>query len=299
MGFGEGGVLRMSSAKPWIPFYVSDYRNDIKVQALSFEDKGLYTDMLFLMWENGGVLPGDLPTLAKIFKLSEKKFAKKFQKISFFFQKVETDGEFFLTQKRLKAEYEKSHTISDKRRRAVGSRADRQETQPGTNVPTNEVQSVEVVSDLYPYSHSHSHSHNNKEINIDILRPDEAPGEILTLKAEEPKKPPKPKVSHEPLEEWFEKFYTHYPRKDDRKRAHTAFMAIFSKSPPSKHRAIMENLVLRLTSYVDEREKAVEADPSGIKFTKLPATWLRAHDFTIAPSEGELLMKECWEPVAT
>lgn len=287
----------MSSSRPWIPFYVSDYRNDIRVQTLSFEDKGLYTDMLFLMWENGGVLPGDLPTLAKIFKLSEKKFAKKFQKISFFFQQEEINGEFFLTQKRLKSEYEKSRSISDKRRRAVDSRVDRKEPVSGTNVDTNgvtkPVQTDSFVADLNPYSHSHSHSHIK---DIKTLSPVEDPGEILTLRSETPEKPKKPQ---EPLEEWFEKFYAHYPRREDRKRTRKAFMAIFSKSPPSKHREIMENLILRLTAYVDERKRAMEANPEAAQYTKYPATWLNAHDFTIPPPDDEILMEDYWEPVGT
>lgn len=207
-------MCRMDSSKPWIPFYVRDYRNDLRVQTLTFEDKGLYTDMLFLMWDNGGVLPADLLTLAKIFKVSEKKFAKKFQKISFFFQEEEIKGEVFLTQKRLKAEYEKSKVISDKRRQAVSSRVDRQVPEEVTNVPTNEVTNIEqtepFVSDLYPYSHSHNN--NNKEIEAlgssptaDFEAPEDQPlseGEVTD--AEPPSEPTeqKPKTQRQRRDEF-------------------------------------------------------------------------------------------------
>lgn len=103
---------------PWMKFYVKDYMMDIDVKALTYEEKGLYTDMLFLMWDNGGVLPGDMTELSKILGISCKKFTKKFQKISKFFQKVETDGKVFLTQKRLNKEWNKAEQISDKRSQA-------------------------------------------------------------------------------------------------------------------------------------------------------------------------------------
>lgn len=108
----------MSSPTPWMKFYVRDYLNDLKVKTLSLEEKGLYTDMLFIMWDNGGFLPADFSILSKILGISEKKFAKIFQKISFFFQKTETDEEVFFTQKRLLEELDKLKEISRERSQA-------------------------------------------------------------------------------------------------------------------------------------------------------------------------------------
>lgn len=107
--------------------------------------------------------------------------------------------------------------------------------------------------------------------------------------------PSEKKRQKPPLEDWFEKFYEHYPRPVDKKKARKAFMAIFAKAPPSKHRDIMENIILRLTSYVAERKAAIAKDPEANQYTKYPASWLNAHDFTEPPRADEMLMEERWE----
>lgn len=97
------------------------------------------------------------------------------------------------------------------------------------------------------------------------------------------------KAKANPLEEWFDKFWEHYPKKADKKRAKRTFMAIFSRASPQKQRDRMENLILRLTRYVADRK---DEDP---KYTKNPTTWLNAHDYDEPPGEDEILYKPVWK----
>ena len=91
-----------------------------------------------------------------------------------------------------------------------------------------------------------------------------------------------------PLEEWFNKFFQHYPRRDSKKKAHQTFMAVFKGIPPQRQRHRMENIVLRLTRYAHDRK---DEDP---KYTKLPTTWLNSYDWDEVPTEDECLMTERW-----
>jgi len=93
-----------------------------------------------------------------------------------------------------------------------------------------------------------------------------------------------------PLEEWFDKLWNVYPRKDSKKKAHQAFMAVFKGISYERQRQRMENIVLRLTRYAHDRK---DEDP---KYTKLPTTWLNAYDWDETPSESECLMAEYWVP---
>ena len=97
------------------------------------------------------------------------------------------------------------------------------------------------------------------------------------------------KAKANPLEEWFDKFWEHYPKKADKKRAKRTFMAIFSRASPKKQRDRMENLILRLTRYIADRK---DEDP---KYTKNPTTWLNAHDYDEPPGEDEILYKPVWK----
>lgn len=92
-----------------------------------------------------------------------------------------------------------------------------------------------------------------------------------------------------PLDIWFDKFWQHYPKAVDKKRAKRTFMSIFSRASPQKQRARMENLILRLTRYIADRKDEDQ------KFTKNPATWLNSHDFDEAPGEEEILYANVWK----
>lgn len=92
-----------------------------------------------------------------------------------------------------------------------------------------------------------------------------------------------------PIEEWFNKLWEVYPRKDDKKRARKTFIGIFKGIQPEKQKQRMENIILRLTRYVSDRK---DQDP---KYTKLPTTWLNAYDWDETPGEDECLMTETWQ----
>lgn len=143
------------------------------------------------------------------------------------------------------------------------------------------------VNDIHPGGEPHSpRTIPINKTNINNILPVDEPGSPVPSEQEKQKTP---------LEDWFKKFYEHYPRPVDKKKAHKAFMAIFSKTPHSKHRTIMENLIFRLTVYVAERKAAIAKDPEANQYTKYPASWLNAHDFTEPPREDEMLMEERWE----
>lgn len=114
-------------------------------------------------------------------------------------------------------------------------------------------------------------------------------GEERPEPSEEKEQTSPEKAKDNPLDEWFDKFWEHYPKKADKKRAKRTFMAIFSRASPKKQRERMENLILRLTRYVADRK---DEDP---KYTKNPTTWLNAHDYDEPPGEDEILYKPVWK----
>ena len=118
----------------------------------------------------------------------------------------------------------------------------------------------------------------------EISEPSENTDQDLPKESEE-----KPTVPVNPLDDWFDKFWKHYPKPVDKKRAKRTFMAIFSRASPKKQRARMENLILRLTRYVADRK---DEDP---KYTKNPTTWLNSHDFDDTPGEAEILYSTVWK----
>jgi len=133
-----------------------------------------------------------------------------------------------------------------------------------------------------------------KELEPIELEPKDIPpispkGEDRPEPSEEKEQTSPEKAKDNPLEEWFDKFWEHYPKKADKKRAKRTFMRIFSRASPKKQRERMENLILRLTRYVADR---IDEDP---KYTKNPTTWLNAHDYDEPPGEDEILYKPIWK----
>lgn len=91
-----------------------------------------------------------------------------------------------------------------------------------------------------------------------------------------------------PLDEWFEKFWDHYPRHEDKKRAYKTFMALFHRQAYQKQRDRMNNLIVRLTRYI------YDCNGKEQQYIKLPSTWLNAHSFDDEPEENEILRSEKW-----
>jgi uncharacterized protein YdaU (DUF1376 family) len=94
---------------PFMQLYVADYLGD--TQHLSTEQHGAYLLLLMAMWRAGGMLPDDDVKLARMVRLSPARWRKVRPEIITLFDSE--DGQ--ISQKRLRAEYEKAQEKSQKR----------------------------------------------------------------------------------------------------------------------------------------------------------------------------------------
>ena len=83
---------------PAFPLYASDF--DMDTNTWTNEEVGVYLRLLLAEWVNGG-LPDDPQKLAKIVRISRKKFLNVFKNISHKFHK---NGNGLLENKRLEKE---------------------------------------------------------------------------------------------------------------------------------------------------------------------------------------------------
>ncbi len=65
---------------PYMPFWINDYRNSRAVRLMTFEQKGLYLDMIFELWVDEW-LPDNERELARLFNTNPKTFRRLFKKI--------------------------------------------------------------------------------------------------------------------------------------------------------------------------------------------------------------------------
>lgn len=68
----------MSDRFPWFPFYSLDWRTSLAVRAMTYEQRGVFLELLAIAWDDGRErpsLPGDHATLAKLTELG-KRWAK-------------------------------------------------------------------------------------------------------------------------------------------------------------------------------------------------------------------------------
>lgn len=97
------------SATPFMQFYVADYLGD--TQHLTTEQHGAYLLLLMAMWRAEGRLPNDPSKLARIARVSLRRWHILAGELMAFF---EVDGSD-ITQKRLTEERQKAVSISEKR----------------------------------------------------------------------------------------------------------------------------------------------------------------------------------------
>lgn len=97
------------SAAPFMQLYIADYLGD--TQHLTTEQHGAYLLLLMAMWRCDGVLPNDPAKLARIARVSPRRWPAMSGDVMAFFD-VEGD---FITQKRLVEERKKAVSISEKR----------------------------------------------------------------------------------------------------------------------------------------------------------------------------------------
>jgi uncharacterized protein YdaU (DUF1376 family) len=97
------------SAAPFMQLYVADYLGD--TQHLTTEQHGAYLLLLMAMWRAGGMLPNDEKKLARIARVSARRWHLVAPDVLDFFD-IEGDQ---ITQKRLVEEHQKAVSISEKR----------------------------------------------------------------------------------------------------------------------------------------------------------------------------------------
>jgi uncharacterized protein YdaU (DUF1376 family) len=97
------------SAAPFMQLYVADYLGD--TQHLTTEQHGAYLLILMAMWRHEGKLPNDATKLARIARVSARRWHLVSSDVMEFFD-VEGDC---ITQKRLVREHQKATSISEKR----------------------------------------------------------------------------------------------------------------------------------------------------------------------------------------
>lgn len=97
------------TAAPFMQLYIADYMGD--TQHLTTEQHGAYLLLLMTMWRHGGRLPNDASKLARIARVSPRRWHLVAPEVMPFFIVDGSD----ITQKRLGEEYQKATSISEKR----------------------------------------------------------------------------------------------------------------------------------------------------------------------------------------
>jgi len=118
------------SARPWMPFYVADYR--AKTAHLSALQHGVYLLLIMHYWSTGG-LPDDDEQLARIACLSATEWRKNKPTIERFFSPGWKHG-------RIDEELAKTAEISGKRRAAAEQMHINRDANAGANAGANAVQ---------------------------------------------------------------------------------------------------------------------------------------------------------------
>lgn len=97
------------SSQPFMQFYVGDYLAD--TTDLTCEEHGAYLLLLMTMWRHGAKLPNDAQKLARVVRVTPRKWTAIWQELSRFF---EDDGEH-ITNRRLTREHQKAVDKSELR----------------------------------------------------------------------------------------------------------------------------------------------------------------------------------------
>lgn len=207
---------------PYMRFYAGDWLSDPKVRRLTWEQKGVYIDMLALMWKNGGdaSLPNDPGAIASMLGMQKRKFIKIFH--VFFEKNFEIfflrDGRVY--QKRISEEWEAANEKSKKATESIRARWDKPEGyERNTNViRTNNERNT---------SHIHIQNHiKNKDIKHMC-------------------------VSSDPYPPDFEEFWKAYPNSKNKKGAYKTYQACL-KGDSRINKATPEQLLRSAKRYAEE-----------------------------------------------
>lgn len=127
----------MSEVKrPSFQFYPADYLGDLKVRVMNHEERGIYWDLVCLMWSERGELPNDTALLADAIGLEPERFAAAWRKVGRCFYESE-DGET-IRHKRLDAERAKQDEHRERQSEKSRKRWDAVKTTPAPEAPAAE-----------------------------------------------------------------------------------------------------------------------------------------------------------------
>lgn len=139
-------------------FWITDYRSDPDVRLMKIDERGIYLEIIFELFEQGGTMEFDLNRIAKLINVNPRKLVKVWGKVSFKFELSEGQ----LQHKRVNTELKLIDEKSEKARNSVNSR-----WQKDTNViRTNNERNT-------THSHSQSHSHIKPKVNSESIEKSE------------------------------------------------------------------------------------------------------------------------------
>lgn len=122
--------MSRAHAKLYFPFYAGDYLSDEKVRGLTFEERGVYVELLCLLWKtDNGKLNYDLERLSRMLGISAEKVGSIMDVLTddgnslFKFEKKNEKKMFFSS--RLLDEKAKIERMIRQKRRAAKSRWDK------------------------------------------------------------------------------------------------------------------------------------------------------------------------------
>jgi uncharacterized protein YdaU (DUF1376 family) len=188
------------AALPYMPLYIADYLAD--TAHLSTLEHGAYLLLIMNYWQTGHPLPNDDVKLARIVRLSSRKF-HKMKPILFEMFSV---SERYLTHPRIDRELQKVRQKSDKSRSSVNKRWEYLKNSIDTNVlPTNYECNTKVIP-------SDTDTDTDKEKNI-------CPNLSKT-----------PDLNVLLFPDFFDDFWKLYPRREAKKDAHKAWLQIRGNS---------------------------------------------------------------------
>lgn len=160
----------MKKEFPFMPFYTQDWLADDKVSAYSYEEKGVYHEILVYLWQSDTAsLLDDNAFLARLLKLSPRKFLS--------LRSVLIDGQFAalhsidtpdgprIVQDRLTAEWQKARDIHTNRKTIsdAGHRRSRMEWLSVRRVMTPKI--------LAKYNYQCQMCGNRENLQIDHILP--------------------------------------------------------------------------------------------------------------------------------
>jgi uncharacterized protein YdaU (DUF1376 family) len=244
---------------PYIQFYVSDYIGS--TGHLTTEQHGAYLLLLFAMWNAGGSLPSDPAKLARIVRLSPRRWQAIAPDILEFFR---VDGDR-ITQERLRRDYDAVVEIGEKRSAAgkLGNavKSLKSKEPDNANALANQTH-TDRISESYsePEPNSEPEASAEPDSTTSVTAP-----QSLVARSE--------RIAGNEIEEAFEEFWPQCPRKVGKGTARRIYLKIVTSG-----KATPAALLHGMMRYAQEREGQ---DP---KYTQHPATWLNAEGWLNEPA---------------